>query len=118
MGRIDEFGFGRHLAADISREKVGRLQIETRRVVARMSNFFLGAVAGALIAGILTITAARQPEFQAKLGLVAAPLPITPAAASNRPPPPQCRPDPVGTASGQTVQEILFNRQRFWSVAP
>ena len=83
-----------------------------------MLNFTLGAIAGALIAGILTITAARQPEFQARLGRGSASLPITPAAASGRPPEPQCRPDPVSTASVHKVQEILFNRQRFWSVAP
>ncbi|MGC5781058.1 hypothetical protein [Methylobacterium sp. NFXW15] len=83
-----------------------------------MLNFSLGAVAGALIAGTLTIAAARQPELQTKLGLVSAPLPITTAAASTRPPEPQCRPEPVTTASVNKVQDILFNRQRFWSVVP
>lgn len=81
-----------------------------------MWNFLLGAVAGALIAGILTISAARQPEFQAKLGLVAPPVPVTQATA--RPVEPQCRPEPATTASIGKVQEILFNRKRFWSVAP
>ncbi|MCJ2012920.1 hypothetical protein [Methylobacterium sp. J-076] len=81
-----------------------------------MLNFTLGAVAGALIAGTLTIAAARQPELQTKLGLITVPLPMTPAAA--RPVEPQCRQDgPARPAVGK-VQEILFNRQRFWSVAP
>ena len=95
-----------------------RLQIETQRVVARMLNFSLGAVAGALIAGTLTIAAARQPEMQTKLGLISAPLPITTAAASARPQETHCRPEPVTTSSVNKVQDILFNRQRFWSVAP
>lgn len=81
-----------------------------------MWNFLLGAIAGALIAGILTISAARQPEFQARLGLVAPPPPVTQAAA--HPVEPQCRQDPTTTASVGKVQEILFNRKRFWSVAP
>lgn len=96
--------------------KVRRSQIGTRRVATRMLNFSLGAVAGALVAGILTITAARQPEFQTKLGLVPPPRPVT--AAALRPPEPPCRQEPLTTSSVGKVQEILFNRQRFWSVVP
>jgi hypothetical protein len=80
-----------------------------------MLNFFLGTVAGGLIAGVLTIAAARQPEVQVRLGL----KPTLPAALAvvTKAPEADCvrRTDPtpkVGT------QEMLFNRQRFWSVAP
>ncbi len=80
-----------------------------------MLNFVLGTVAGALIASVLTISAARQPEIQSKLGLAAA-LPVTPANA--RPvEQPLCR-QPAASAQTAKAQEILFNRQRFWSVAP
>lgn len=81
-----------------------------------MWNFLLGVASGALIAGILTITAARQPEFQTRMGLIPAATPVTPAVA--RPAEPQCRQDPATTGSAGKVQEILFNKQRFWSVAP
>lgn len=97
-------------------EKAGSPQNGTRRVARRMWNFILGAAAGALIAGVLTISAARQPAFQARLGLVSPPLPLTPAAA--HPVEPHCRPDPAMTSSVGKVQEILFNKKRFWSVAP
>jgi hypothetical protein len=80
-----------------------------------MLNFLLGTVAGALIAAVLTISAARQPEIQSRLGLAAA-LPLTPAAA--RPvDQPQCRPT-ASAAQTAKAQDILFNRQRFWSVTP
>jgi hypothetical protein len=81
-----------------------------------MWNFALGAVAGAVTAGVLTIAAARQPEFQSRMGLVAAKSSITSAMAKSgeaQCPPPKSQPKPVGTA-----QDILFNRQRFWSVTP
>jgi hypothetical protein len=84
------------------------------RIASPMLNFFLGTVAGGLIACVLTITAARQPEVQARLGFK--PPPVTLAAAT-KPAEPNCErhaePTPrVGT------QDMLFNRQRFWSVAP
>lgn len=82
-----------------------------------MLNFFLGTVAGGLIAAVLTITAARQPEVQARLGLRPAPAPLAVAAAVAKPPEPDCgrRTD---AAPKTAAQEILFNRQRFWSVSP
>ncbi len=45
-------------------------------------------------------------RISGEAGSVSAQLPITPAAASGRPPEPQCRADPVSTASVQKVQEI------------
>lgn len=81
-----------------------------------MLNFFLGTVAGGLIAGVLTIAAARQPEVQARLGLKPAVVPMA-LAAPPRAPEPDCgrRTEQVPKAG---AQEILFNRQRFWSVSP
>ncbi|GJE11830.1 MULTISPECIES: hypothetical protein [Methylobacterium] len=81
-----------------------------------MLNFFLGTVAGGLIACVLTITAARHPEIQARLGFKPTSAPTT-LAAVTKPAEPDCsrRAEPaprVGT------QDMLFNRQRFWSVAP
>lgn len=86
------------------------------RITPSMLNFFLGTVAGGLIACVLTIAAARQPEVQARLGLKSSAAP-TAVAAVSRQPEADCvrRPEPgarVGT------QDMLFNRQRFWSVAP
>lgn len=80
-----------------------------------MLNFFLGTVAGGLIAAVLTIAAARQPEVQARLGLKPAPVVATLAAVA-KPREPDC----AKPAEGPTVgtQDMLFNRQRFWSVAP
>jgi hypothetical protein len=81
-----------------------------------MLNFFLGTVAGGLIACVLTITAARQPEVQTRLGLTPAPIPTAPAAITKQPEPDcshRAEPAPkVGT------QDMLFNRERFWSVSP
>ena len=80
-----------------------------------MMNFVLGAVAGALIVGIAAIAAARNPEIQQRLGLFPAP-PITLMAAPQRPEP-ICPPPPaVGPTIG--TQDMLFNKRRFWSVAP
>lgn len=81
-----------------------------------MLNFTLGAIAGGLTAGVLTIAAARQPEIQARLGLVASKPPIT--APVERRSEPQCPPPRVNPKSSEAAQEILFNRQRFWSVNP
>ncbi|SFM37331.1 hypothetical protein [Methylobacterium pseudosasicola] len=80
-----------------------------------MLNFFLGTVAGGLIAAVLTIAAARQPEVQARLGLRPAPV-VAALAAVPKPREPDC----VKPAEGPTVgtRDMLFNRQRFWSVAP
>jgi hypothetical protein len=81
-----------------------------------MLNFLLGTVAGALIAGVLTIAAARQPEIQSRLGLKPAAAPVALAAAP-KVPEPDCGRRPEAAPKG-AAQEILFNRQRFWSVSP
>ncbi|MCJ2125257.1 hypothetical protein [Methylobacterium sp. J-077] len=80
-----------------------------------MLNFFLGTVAGGLIAAVLTIAAARQPEVQARLGL--RPAQVTAALAAI---PKPREPDCARPAESPTVgtRDMLFNRQRFWSVAP
>ena len=80
-----------------------------------MLNFVLGTLAGGLIACVLTIAAARQPEIQARLGLIPPAVAVTLAAAS-RPPDPDCAKPADGPKVG--TQEMLFNRRRFWSVAP
>ncbi|MEH3118094.1 MAG: hypothetical protein PGN25_11010 [Methylorubrum populi] len=79
-----------------------------------MTNFLLGLMAGCIIAGVATITAARHPAVQLRLGLVPT------AQAAIAPPPrieaPRCPApravDPVGKP------EMLFSRSRLWSVAP
>src|SRR5689334_15268892 len=52
------------------------------RTASPMLNFFLGTVAGGLIACVLTITAARHPEIQGRLGLKSASVPTSPVAAT------------------------------------
>lgn len=81
-----------------------------------MLNFTLGAVAGAITAGVLTIAAARQPEIQSRLGLVVPKAPV--AAAMAKPVEAQCPPPRPNPKADGSAQEILFNRQRFWSVNP
>ncbi|MBB2960368.1 hypothetical protein [Methylobacterium sp. R2-1] len=81
-----------------------------------MTNFFLGLMAGCIIAGVATITAARHPTVQLRLGLV------PPAQAAVVPPPrpettPQC-PAPKAAAMPVGKPEMLFSRSRLWSVAP
>ena len=80
-----------------------------------MMNFVLGAMAGALIVGIAAIAAARNPDIQQRLGLFPA-APLTLMAAPQRTEP-AC-PPPVASAPTIGSQEMLFNRRRFWSVAP
>lgn len=83
-----------------------------------MMNFILGTVAGGLIACIVTITAARHPEVQSRLGLV------QPAQAAVAPPPsramPQCPPPPktVSADAKDGTADALFSRRRFWYVSP
>jgi hypothetical protein len=79
-----------------------------------MMNFVLGTVAGGLIACVVTIAAARHPEVQHRLGLVQPAVPLT--LAAGRPPEPDCRQAAAGPSVG--TQDMLFNRRRFWSVAP
>lgn len=87
------------------------------RIISTMLNFFLGTVAGGLIAAVLTIAAARQPEVQARLGLKPAPAPLAMAASVTKPPETDCG-RRLEAAPKSATQEILFNRQRFWSVSP
>ncbi|MDP4021213.1 hypothetical protein Q8W71_01135 [Methylobacterium sp. NEAU 140] len=79
-----------------------------------MLNFVFGTVAGGLIACVLTIVAVRHPEVQTRLGLV--PPPVMTLAAATRPSDAACRKTGPGPSVG--TQEMLFNRHRFWSVAP
>lgn len=85
-----------------------------RRIASRMMNFVLGTVAGGLIACVITIAAARHPEVQHRLGLIPPDIPVASAAA--RAPEPECRQAAAGPSVG--TQDMLFNRRRFWSVAP
>ena len=81
-----------------------------------MMNFVLGLVAGALIAAIATIAAARDPGVQTALGLrpAAASLPLAAPAPT--------RPDkacvPSTPTPGVGSPDMLFSKRRFWSVAP
>lgn len=83
-----------------------------------MMNFLLGLVAGSLIACIATISAARHPEIQARLGLA------PPAQAALLEPP--TRKEPICVVPAKTVPlqataaqaDVLFSRRRFWYVAP
>ncbi len=83
-----------------------------------MMNFFLGTIAGGLIACIVTISAARHPEVQSRLGL------IQPAQAAIAPAPtrpmPQCPPVPksANADAKDVTADAFFSRRRFWYVAP
>ncbi|WP_411902657.1 hypothetical protein [Methylorubrum thiocyanatum] len=79
-----------------------------------MTNFFLGLMAGCIIAGVVTITAARHPAVQLRLGLV--PQAQAAVAPPSRPETPRC-PEPK-TAAQVGRPEMLFSRNRLWSVAP
>lgn len=91
-----------------------------------MMNFLFGTAAGGIVACILTITAARHPEVQARLGLVP---PVLAAAPAPRCPTPQHAAAAGGamdgmaaasTATGMGIgrPDLLFSRKRFWNVAP
>ncbi|MEE7456358.1 hypothetical protein MPAR168_15620 [Methylorubrum populi] len=78
-----------------------------------MTNFFLGVIAGCIIAGVATITAARHPAVQLRLGLV------PPAQAAAAPPRPETLRCPLPrTAATVGKPEMLFSRSRLWSIAP
>ena len=87
-----------------------------------MMNFVFGTVAGALLAGILTVVAVRQPGVQSRLGLFpVSTAPMLPAARSPGPSPDArareeaaCRNGPAEVGKA----DMLFNRKRFWLVAP
>ncbi|BAU90338.1 host cell surface-exposed lipoprotein [Methylorubrum populi] len=80
-----------------------------------MTNFFLGLMAGCIIAGVVTITAARHPTVQLRLGLVpAAQAAVTPAPRPETPP--RCPAPKAAMPVGNP--DMLFSRSRLWSVAP
>ncbi len=80
-----------------------------------MTNFLLGACAGALFACVGTIAALRQPEIQSRLGLrpavmlAAAPVPV---------PRPEIVCPPPATAGKVGGVEMLLSPRRFWWIAP
>ena len=84
-----------------------------------MMNFLFGTVAGGIIACVATIAAARHPDVQSRLGLI-------PSAQAALAPPPAAAPAaktcptaarPPGEAS-LASSEKLFEKRRFWFVAP
>lgn len=79
-----------------------------------MMNFLLGAVAGALIACVGTITALRHPDIQLRLGLRPT---VVAAAPAPRPPEPAC-PPPAATERKVGSTDMLLSPRRFWSIAP
>lgn len=82
-----------------------------------MMNFLFGAIAGGLIACVATITAARQPEVQLRLGLVQ-PAQAAVAAPPTRPAP-ECQPAAgTGGVEQKDAADALFAPRRFWYVAP
>jgi hypothetical protein len=82
-----------------------------------MTNFFLGLIAGCIIAGVVTISAARNPVVQTRLGLMPtvaqAATPPTPMARIE---PPRCPETRAETPVGRT--DMLFSRSRLWSIKP
>lgn len=82
-----------------------------------MTNFLLGIMAGCIIAGVVTISAARNPSVQTRLGLM-------PAAQAAAPPPapvahiepPRCPEAHAETTVGRP--DMLFSRSRLWSIKP
>lgn len=82
-----------------------------------MVNFLLGAIAGGLIASVVTISVARHPETQARLGMApVASAPVRPAAPSRMQTP--CEAAAPRREAVVGTPEMLFSRKRFWHVAP
>lgn len=83
-----------------------------------MMNFLLGTIAGGLVACIVTISAARHPEVQARLGL------IPPAQAAVAPPANRAAAECAPMTKAAHIEardpeaDALFSRRRFWYVAP
>ncbi len=82
-----------------------------------MTNFLLGLIAGCIIAGVVTISAARNPVVQDRLGLI----PIAQAAAP--PPAPVIRSEPLHCPEARAETpvgrpDMLFSRSRLWSIKP
>ena len=83
-----------------------------------MTNFLLGAVAGALFACVGTIAAVRQPEIQTRLGLrPAAMLADAPTPRSEPAPRPEPACPPAAARKVGSV-EMLLSPRRFWWIAP
>lgn len=81
-----------------------------------MWNLLLGALCGALLAATATIAAVRSPAVQERLGIVRADfVPV----ASRGTDPSACPPPPAAPAqAGAATPDMLFTRQRLWSVPP
>ena len=83
-----------------------------------MMNFLLGTVAGGIIACVVTIAAARHPDVQSRLGLI----PSAQAAMASTPiahGPERCPAAKAESAESKIAQaDKLFERRRFWFVAP
>lgn len=81
-----------------------------------MTNFFLGLIAGCIIAGVVTISAARNPVVQTRLGLMPAAQAAAPPMPMARTEPPRCPEQRAETPVGRP--EMLFSRSRLWSIKP
>ncbi|MFY9291269.1 MAG: hypothetical protein WAP03_11315 [Methylorubrum rhodinum] len=81
-----------------------------------MTNFFLGLIAGCIIAGVVTISAARNPVVQSRLGLLPAAQAAAPPLPMARIEPPRCPEQRAETPVGKP--EMLFSRSRLWSIKP
>lgn len=81
-----------------------------------MTNFFLGLIAGCIIAGVATISAARNPAVQTRLGLMPAAQAAAPPTPMARIEPPRCPEPRAETPVGRP--EMLFSRSRLWSIKP
>lgn len=82
-----------------------------------MMNFLFGTVAGGIIACVATIAAARHPDMQSRLGLIPsaqAALAVNPVAHVEKTCPPAGKPGEASLANA----DKLFERRRFWFVAP
>lgn len=81
-----------------------------------MTNFFLGLIAGCIIAGVVTISAARNPAVQTRLGLMPVAQAAAPPAPMTRIEPPRCPEQKAEITVGKP--EMLFSRSRLWSIKP
>ena len=80
-----------------------------------MWNLLLGAVCGAVLAGTAVLAAVRSPAVQERLGIVRVDAPLAPRGTDPSACPPAAVPAP---APGAATPDMLFTRQRLWSVPP
>lgn len=83
-----------------------------------MMNFLFGTVAGGIIACVVTIAAARHPDVQSRLGLIPsaqAALALAPTAPLEKRCPTAAKPPSEASLASS---EKLFEKRRFWFVAP